>query len=208
RAYGAPAPPAGAQPAPLPAQPARLRPAARRRSPPNWVAGFLLGALAASVGAFGIVRLMPRPDGYAAAHDTLGEAFAAAFAAQRVYANDPTRPVEMDAADPAKLLRYLGERTGLAPRLPDLSSFGFHALGGRVVVADGEPAAFLVYEDAQKRRLGLLDLRLERNHETHVDLRATPGAVAWTRGAEIGVVTGQFDGERLAAIAKSARQEN
>ena len=207
RAFGAPAP-AGPAPERKAEPPVPLRVPSRRRPLPGWALGFIVGALAASVGAFGLATITPKATAPAISHDALGEAFAAAFSAQRVYANDPTRPVEMDATDKAKLLRFLGERTGLAPRLPDLSALGFRPLGGRVVVADGEPAAFLVYEDSGKRRLGLLDLRLERHHETHVGLRATPGAVAWTRGAEIGVVTGQFDADRLAAIARAARREN
>jgi anti-sigma factor RsiW len=72
-----------------------------------------------------------------------------------LYATDVNRPVEIWAAEEQRLVRWLSRRLGFPVRAPDLNSFGFALVGGRLVAGNEKPTAFFVYENADKQRLSL-----------------------------------------------------
>lgn len=72
-----------------------------------------------------------------------------------LYATDVNRPVEIWAAEEARLVRWLSRRLGFQVRAPDLNSLGFSLVGGRLVAGNENPTALFVYENADKRRLTL-----------------------------------------------------
>ena len=80
-----------------------------------------------------------------------------AIATYAVYAPDERHPVEMSAADEARLTRWLSERLRRAVTPPDLSEFGYKLLGGRLLATErGGAAAMLMYSNAQGMRVSLL----------------------------------------------------
>lgn len=83
-------------------------------------------------------------------------AFAArADVAYAVYAAEREHPVEVDARDPARLAAWLSARLGRPVRAPSLDEYGFALLGGRLLPGDAGPAAQLVYQRADGKRVTL-----------------------------------------------------
>jgi anti-sigma factor RsiW len=77
-----------------------------------------------------------------------------ALATYAVYAPDERHPVEMSAADEARLTRWLSERLDRTITPPDLSKFGYKLLGGRLLATErGGAAAMLMYSNAQGTRV-------------------------------------------------------
>ena len=72
-----------------------------------------------------------------------------------LYASDVNRPVEIWAAEEARLVRWLSRRLGFAVRAPDLNSAGYALVGGRLVAGNEKPTALFVYETPEKQRLTL-----------------------------------------------------
>lgn len=80
-----------------------------------------------------------------------------ALASHLVYAADRRHPIEVSAADEPHLEQWLSNRLGHKLAMPDLSSLGFHMIGGRLLATEGgAPAALLMYDDAAGNRLSLL----------------------------------------------------
>lgn len=72
-----------------------------------------------------------------------------------LYATDINRPVEIWAAEEARLVRWLSRRMGFPVRAPDLNSAGYALVGGRLVAGNEMPTALFVYETPEKQRLTL-----------------------------------------------------
>lgn len=134
--------------------PTRLLQAARgqpRRSP--WwqlAAAVALLAIGAGGGWMARDRLVPTP--LAAAAPGFAERAIDAFV---IYTAEVRHPVEVPASEEEHLVRWLSRKLGKPINLPDLSSVGFHLVGGRLLPDDGKPAAQFMYEDASKRRVTL-----------------------------------------------------
>jgi anti-sigma factor RsiW len=80
-----------------------------------------------------------------------------ALATYAVYAPDERHPVEMSAADEARLTRWLSERLRRSVKPPDLSKFGYKLLGGRLLATErGGAAAMLMYSNSHRLRVSLL----------------------------------------------------
>jgi anti-sigma factor RsiW len=65
-----------------------------------------------------------------------------------VYTEDNARPVELTSANQGQLVHWLSSRLQTDVKLPDLTSSGYHLLGGRLVATEYGPAGLLIYEDA------------------------------------------------------------
>ncbi|NIA69867.1 hypothetical protein HBA54_14780 [Pelagibius litoralis] len=74
-------------------------------------------------------------------------------AAYVVYAPDNRHPAEVAATEAEHLSIWLSNRMGMAFRIPRLGDLGFELVGGRLMVGDHAPAALLMYENGQGRRL-------------------------------------------------------
>ena len=72
-----------------------------------------------------------------------------------LYAADVNRPVEIWAAEEKRLVTWLSRRLGFPVRAPDLNSYGFALVGGRLVAGNERPTALFMYENADKQRLSL-----------------------------------------------------
>jgi anti-sigma factor RsiW len=76
-----------------------------------------------------------------------------AASAYRIFANDPSRSVEISSDNQAELVAWMTQKLGRRILLPDLAAQGYHLVGGRVLAAMYGPAAMLVYRDAADNRI-------------------------------------------------------
>ncbi len=73
-----------------------------------------------------------------------------------VYADDPVRPVELDATAHTDLQRWIAVRLHRPVQIPNLTRSGFRLLGGRLVATPHGPAGLFLYQDRAGVRLGVL----------------------------------------------------
>lgn len=78
-----------------------------------------------------------------------------AIAAYRTYVVEVAHPVEVRASDEAHLVGWLSKRLRSSISAPDLSSFGYRLMGGRLLPAASGPAAMLMYDNDAGSRLTL-----------------------------------------------------
>ncbi|MEO6840318.1 MAG: anti-sigma factor [Bradyrhizobium sp.] len=79
-----------------------------------------------------------------------------AISAYRTFTVDNAHPVEVRASEQDHLVQWLSDRLGKSIKAPDLTSFGFRLMGGRLLpAANGELAAQLMYDDDHGTRLTL-----------------------------------------------------
>ena len=122
-----------------------------------------------------------------------------------LYASDANRPVEIWAAEEKRLVTWLSRRLGFAVHAPDLNSFGYALVGGRLVAGNENPTALFMYENADKQRL-TLQVRKQA---------AGPGEAAFRYELEGGVgvfywiddrcgyaLSGQMDRSQLLAMSR------
>jgi len=122
-----------------------------------------------------------------------------------LYASDANRPVEIWAAEEKRMVTWLSRRLGFAVHAPDLNSFGYALVGGRLVAGNEKPTALFMYENADKQRL-TLQVRKQV---------AGPGEAAFRYQLEDGIgvfywidercgyaLSGQMDRGQLLAISR------
>lgn len=85
--------------------------------------------------------------------------------AHRAFVVEVTHPVEVKADQEQHLVKWLTKRVGKPLTAPDLSRFGYSLMGGRLLPAEGEAAAQLMYENQAGDRLTLY-LRADGSGET------------------------------------------
>ncbi|MFO1372259.1 MAG: anti-sigma factor [Candidatus Competibacteraceae bacterium] len=188
--------------------PAGLKlPPAQRRTPLVWLAraavaaGFML--LGGALGWF--------------AHEQVRQPLIAdrafvrqALAAHVVYAPEVRHPVEVDAGQQQHLIAWLSKRLGTAIHAPALETLGFQLLGGRLLPADGQPAAQFMYQDAGGRRLTLYARRgLAGNRETAFRFAEQDGigAFYWVDGDLAYALIGDVDRPVLDQAAHAVYQQ-
>lgn len=96
-----------------------------------------------------------RPGAFVAATPPTTSITQGATAAYRTFVVEVAHPVEVGAAQEAHLLQWLSKRLGRKLELPDLTSFGYRLIGGRLLPGGSGAAAQLMYEDSTGRRLTL-----------------------------------------------------
>jgi anti-sigma factor RsiW len=129
---------------------------------------------------------------------------AAAFS-HAIYARDQGRPVEVGAADEARLVRWLTRRLGVEVPPPDLSAVGFALVGGRLVAGNEKPTALLMYENAEKNRL-TLQWRKNEPKASELGFRYAVengvGVFYWVDANCAYALSGDVDRARLLAVAQ------
>src|SRR5262249_31219319 len=76
-----------------------------------------------------------------------------AIEAHEIYTRENRHAVEVAANDSEHLTSWLSKRIGHQLVIPDLTARGYTFLGGGLLAAGTQPAAQLMYEDANKRRI-------------------------------------------------------
>ncbi len=127
-----------------------------------------------------------------------------AEAAYRTFVVDRTHPVELWAKDEAHLMQWLSKRLGRPVLAPDITSFGFHFIGGRLLPGEEAPAAMLMYEDDKGTRLTAYIRTVTNSEKAFKFVQDGPVATCiwFDRGLGI-AVTASADRERLLPIGKA-----
>ncbi len=137
-----------------------------------------------------------------------------AINAHLLYASDMQHPVEFGADQQERLLPWLSERLGQAVQAPQLQDLGFELVGGRLLPAAGQAAAFLLYENPDAQRITLYI----RGNWPSPPGPAQDGAVSfagdggvslvyWRDGPFAYALLGALDREQLFATAKIVQQQ-
>ncbi|HIC80572.1 MAG TPA: anti-sigma factor [Kiloniellaceae bacterium] len=133
----------------------------------------------------------------------LGQLAATSAAAYGVYAPEIRHPVEVGAAEAGHLSAWLSNRMGMSFRIPRLGDLGFDLVGGRLMIGDHSPAALLMYENAEGRRLVLYvrnDLTQQGASAPIYTRARDTGVVSWISGETgYGLAGGFSEGELLPA---------
>lgn len=161
-------------------------------------------AMAASLG----MLMIGAAGGYYAGHDSGGVPLLTiadrAISAYEVYTAEVKHPVEVAASDKDHLQAWLSKRIGTAFVVPDLTADGYALLGGRLLAADGKPAAMLMYEDANKKRLTIYLTGNTANSETAVRVEEKGALIAcYWLGGPLGIaVAGEMDRDDMMKLAR------
>ncbi len=121
-----------------------------------------------------------------------------------LYASDANRPVEIWAAEEQRLVRWLSRRLGLAVHAPDLNTFGYALVGGRLVAGNAKPAALFVYENADKQRLSLMVRKHPGEGETafRYAVEDGVGVYYWVDDNCAYALSGRIDRAQMLAIGR------
>jgi anti-sigma factor RsiW len=131
-----------------------------------------------------------------------------AAVAHRVFVGEVRHPVEVGAEEEAHLSKWLSKRLSSPLRIPDLSAQGYRLLGGRLLAADGGPAAQIMYEDGAGRRLTLY-LEPSRGKATEFRFAEAEGLAAfyWIEEGLSCAVAAEATREQVFAVAHEAYRQ-
>jgi anti-sigma factor RsiW len=80
-----------------------------------------------------------------------------ALSSHVVYSVDRRHPIEVSGAETPHLQQWLSNRLDRTVVAPDLSSLGYHLVGGRLLATEyGGAAALLMYDDTNQHRISVL----------------------------------------------------
>ncbi len=133
-----------------------------------------------------------------------------ALAAHVVYVPEVRHPVEVDAGQQQHLVAWLSKRLGTTIEAPALATLGFQLLGGRLLPADGKPAAQFMYQDTGGRRLTLYVRRgLDGNRDTAFRFveQDGVGAFYWVDGDLAYALIGDLERPVLDQVAHAVYQQ-
>jgi anti-sigma factor RsiW len=121
-----------------------------------------------------------------------------------LYATDANRPVEIWAPEEQRLVRWLSRRLSLNVHAPDLNSFGFALVGGRLVAGNEKPTALFMYENADKQRLSLQVRKRPGAGETAFRYAVEDGigVYYWVDDNCAYALSGQVDRAQMLAIGR------
>ena len=171
------------------------------------VAASILAALAiGGIGGFAGSRIYDQPQQIASIEALPQQAQAAYL----VYASEVRHPVEVFSEEEAHLATWLGKRLNIPDlKIPDLSTFGFQLVGGRLLPVDSKPGAFFMYEDAAGKRLSVIVGRNPENRDTSFRFASSDGVETfyWIDG-ELGyAVSGEISRDQLRQIAEECYRQ-
>jgi anti-sigma factor RsiW len=122
-----------------------------------------------------------------------------------LYASDANRPVEVWAAEEKRLVTWLTKRLGFSVRAPDLNSFGYALVGGRLVAGNEQPTALFMYENAAKQRLTLQARKQQSGADEaafHYAIEDGVGVYYWIDDQCGYALSGTLDRAQLLAIGR------
>jgi anti-sigma factor RsiW len=127
-----------------------------------------------------------------------------ALAAHGVYASEIRHPVEVAASDRAHLQAWLSKRVGKPFGIPELAGEGYSLLGGRLLAVAEGPAAQLMYEDADKRRITVFVMAAAGAGEAALQVATRGDLVAcyWRDGGLGFAVAGEMDRDHMMRLAR------
>ncbi|PLX39113.1 MAG: hypothetical protein C0606_00785 [Hyphomicrobiales bacterium] len=135
---------------------------------------------------------------------------AASSAAYDVFSVEKRHPVEVAATESDHLQKWLSNRMGMPLSIPRLNDLGFSLVGGRLLVGENAPAALLMYENGEGRRMVLYvrnDLPPARANDFAYARSNETGVVAWSHGNVGFGVAGGFSEKELVPAAHLVRAQ-
>ena len=126
-----------------------------------------------------------------------------------IYTAENRRAVEVAAAQEQDMIRWLSKRMNAAVRVPNLTEFGFQALGGRLLPGSQGPACQIMYQNADGKRITIYlaradgaarPLRFGDDDKVHV--------VFWSDGTLAFAISGELNNELLARIAAAVARDS
>lgn len=128
-----------------------------------------------------------------------------AVAAYQTFAPEVLHPVEVAASDEDHLKAWLSKRIGTEIKIPDLQQAGYTLLGGRLLAEADYPAAQLMYEDANKKRLTIYVAQNPGAREQSLALVDSPGLVTcyWRSGALAMAISADMPRDAMMTLAKN-----
>ena len=132
-----------------------------------------------------------------------------AMAAHNLYASEIVHPVEVKAEQEQHLSAWLSRRLDRALTIPDLQAEGLSLVGGRLLPAQGGPAAQLMYEERGGKRVTLFIVPSDDMKETSLRYLSQDNleALVWTDNAISCALVGDMPRARLQEIALSAYKQ-
>ena len=130
-----------------------------------------------------------------------------ATTAYRTFVVEVAHPVEVAATQEEHLLRWLSKRLGRRLVAPNLSTFGYQLIGGRLLSANDGAAAQLMYENSTHQRLTIY-VQAESGSETAFRFRQAgdTSTFAWIDQGFGFAVTASTPREQLLPIAEAVYQ--
>ena len=132
-----------------------------------------------------------------------------AMAAHSLYTREVVHAVEVKADQEEHLATWLSKRLDRPLVIPDLRKQGMTFVGGRLLPANGGPAAQYMYEDESGKRVTLYIVPAAGKEETSLRYTASNGLVSWlwTDNELECALVGDLPRERLQEIAMSAYKQ-
>ncbi len=132
-----------------------------------------------------------------------------AVAAHRVFVSEVRHPVEVTADQEGHLVAWLSKRLGKSIRAPRLTDQGFELMGGRLLSAAEGPAAQLMYQNAEGRRLTLYVRDAADGGDTAFRIEKEGGVSAfyWIDQGLGYALIGDLDRDRLLAAANKVYRD-
>jgi anti-sigma factor RsiW len=133
-----------------------------------------------------------------------------AIAAHRTFSVETRHPVEVGANEETHLVQWLSKRLGHRLIAPDLDALGFRLMGGRLLSAEGGPAALFMYEDGRGTRLSCYYLSVDVAGETEFKYREENGVSAfyWVDDGLAYAIAANVPRELLLKVAEIVYQQN
>jgi anti-sigma factor RsiW len=183
----------------------RMVDARRRNSAALWrlpLAASMTLAVGLGGGWFLRGAALPPPNGVAALAREAADNY-------RVYAYDTARPVEIAAADKAKLVRWVSDRLRRPVSPPNLDKAGFRLIGGRLVTTPHGPAAMFLYDGAQGQRLAVMVRPMAVDKQARMSEHADGGLgdVSWADQGMGYSLVGTASPRALHPLADQVRNE-
>jgi anti-sigma factor RsiW len=126
-----------------------------------------------------------------------------AIEAHEIYTRENRHAVEVAANDSEHLTNWLSKRVGQKLVIPNLTARGYAFLGGRLLAAGDQPAAQLMYEDANKRRITIFLTANQGGTETKFVIEEKHGITAcyWLDGPLGFVIAGETSRDDIMGLA-------
>jgi anti-sigma factor RsiW len=133
-----------------------------------------------------------------------------AIAAHRTFSVETRHPIEVAANEEMHLVQWLSKRLGHRLIAPDLDALGFRLMGGRLLSAEGGPAALFMYEDGKGTRLSCYYLSVDVAGETEFKYREENGVGAfyWVDDGLAYAIAANAPRELLLKVAEIVYQQN
>lgn len=174
-------------------------------APMLWrVAAVVVWMTAGAILGWGLRDRQAPPAQTAAYEQTLVER---ARMAHVIYTAEGRRAVEVPASQEDDMIRWLSKRMNAAVRVPDLTAYGFQAMGGRLLPGAEGPACQIMYQNAAGKRLTIYLARDPGNvRPVRFSDQDVVHVVFWSDGKLAFAVSAEIDREELGRIAAAISQ--